>query len=96
MSTDDKEKIIGKLVLEHQAAKEQANLVEERLRGLGSDLLGISLKAGQFDVASQNLQTFRSDIIDLTTVLQLAQEHREATEAMGRLAAKLSTMGVVL
>ena|ERR1035437_1103720 len=98
MSTEDKEKIIGRLVLEHQAAKEQAHLVNERLRGLGHSLLTISqqLKEGQFDVAHQNLRLFNNDIVNLSAVAQLIEEHREATEHSSKIAMKLSELGVVL
>jgi len=70
MSTQDKERIIGRLVIERQAAREQAHLVAERLRGVGDSLLSISqqLKEGQFDAARTNLQLFRSDVVDLSAL----------------------------
>jgi DNA-binding ferritin-like protein len=98
MSTEDTEKIIGRLVIEHQAAKEQAHLVAERLRSLGQSLLTISqqLKEGQFEAAHHNLEMFRNDIVDLAAVARLIEEHREATERLSALTAKLADMGIVL
>lgn len=94
MSTEEQEKLIGRLFLEHRELKQQAGIVDARLRQVGQSLLTISqqLKEGQFETAALNLKLFRSDVVDLSAVDVLVTEYRAAKERMDQCASALANL----
>lgn len=96
MSEHEVHQTIGRKVLEREEVRRQVALVAVRLRHLGSDLLGLSqqLKEEHFDTAEASLRLFQSDVVDLSALLKLIEEHRDAAERLAKLNAELSGMGV--
>lgn len=96
MSDEDRHRIIGSLTEEHQAAKREVHLIEERLIRLGRSLHAIAeqLARGDFELASSNLGLFQSDVLDLSAVTRLIREHQEASDRRSRASEKLAALGI--
>ena len=94
MSTEDQEKLVGKLFLEHRELKQQVEMLATRLRQVGRNLLTISqqLTTDQFDVAGSNLKTFRDDVVDLSALEALVTEYHSTKERMERCASDLANL----
>jgi hypothetical protein len=94
MSTEDQEKLVGKLFLEHRELKQQVDMLTTRLRQVGRNLLTISqqLTDEQFDVAETNLSLFRDDVVDLSALAALVKEHRSTKDRMQRCASDLANL----
>ncbi len=96
MSDSEKQSILGKLVMDHQKAKETVRLLELHLASIGSSLIAIgqNLRDGNLSVLGPNLAMFQEEAVDLSGVKAKVKELREAQTRLAELSSAMKEFGL--
>ncbi len=96
MSAEEKYRIVGKLVIEHQEAKREAELLRVRLCNVGRSLLTVcqQLSQDQFDLAAENLARVRDEKVEFSTLQELIGEYKRARRLVENLAGEIAGLDI--